>query len=809
MALFLAFALVFGTLVPVVAWAEEPANVEEPTVESEPDAPLEKETQAESEEQLPEKELEGKEEVSQEVEPEKEEQLDLDEEHAQEAVGAGPSLELQNLVIIAKDKDGECYGIPAYRNYRDTSLTKKFIPITKKQYDEASKEFVLNFKREGQKPFVFPLAEIEGKGQAGEVFTEIEFKHHTVANHVFSDCKLGRKPEDDAINVLWLLTLKQDYKIEAAKDYGAGSSDPGNFFIHLHCILDGQGHTISRVEENKLGDIVNEILNISCIYKAPQYSEPKNTVTLRNLTIDGSEKYRGIQVNSNTNLVLDGGVIIQNCKTLTGHSGSAIGYEDQGSSLKMHGAGNVVRNCISEEYCGGSICFASTVTADIDGARFENNEAKLGGAISSLEADSKITIQNTTFENNKATEENGGAIYSQSPLEIKNSIFKSNIAKESGGGIMTCNNSTLNIVGGRFEENQANGSGGAIYIPENKLTVQGTKFQGNQAKWGGGIMTYGELDMTGGSFEKNHATKDGGAIYVGEKSATLKGTTFKENTAVEKGGALYVDGLVTDDNDVKSVNADLKVTIAEKTKFESNTAGQEGGAIYTIPYQYQDTIDKNHTGEPAAEQKPYENLDIDNTTLFKENKADGGLFVPPSNFADFTNLSFAKESDVTHEKLKVKSLLNNYDVNYKGEEPTEPAEPSEPPTPPTPSRDERIIVDPNGGTFSDGTTGRKTYDLKAGETFVLPAAPTREGYKFIAWEGKSGTYQPGDKYTVKSGGDVFTARWEEEKKPEEKPSVTPNIKTPRGTPLTPDEIAKILQGMKKTVPAIPRAGVGK
>lgn len=62
---------------------------------------------------------------------------------------------------------------------------------------------------------------------------------------------------------------------------------------------------------------------------------------------------------------------------------------------------------------------------------------------------------------------------------------------------------------------------------------------------------------------------------------------------------------------------------------------------------------------------------------------------------------------------------------------------------------------------------------------------------------------------MKSGGDVFTARWEEEKKPEEKPSVTPNIKTPKGTPLTPDEIAKILAGMKKTVPAIPRAGVGK
>lgn len=42
-----------------------------------------------------------------------------------------------------------------------------------------------------------------------------------------------------------------------------------------------------------------------------------------------------------------------------------------------------------------------------------------------------------------------------------------------------------------------------------------------------------------------------------------------------------------------------------------------------------------------------------------------------------------------------------------------------------------------------------------------------------------------------------------------KPGTDSGIKTPKGSPLTSSEIAKILAGTKKTVPYIPRAGVGK
>lgn len=130
-------------------------------------------------------------------------------------------------------------------------------------------------------------------------------------------------------------------------------------------------------------------------------------------------------------------------------------------------------------------------------------------------------------------------------------------------------------------------------------------------------------------------------------------------------------------------------------------------------------------------------------------------------------------------------------------------------TPSSPSNAtyETIVVEANEGVWNDGTTKAKEYTVKAGDEITLPEAPTREGYKFIGW---GDGYKPGDKYVVPAGGHTFVAQWEkDEKKPEEKPSVDSKIKTPRGSALTPEEIAKILAGSKTVVPAIPRAGVGR
>ena len=128
-------------------------------------------------------------------------------------------------------------------------------------------------------------------------------------------------------------------------------------------------------------------------------------------------------------------------------------------------------------------------------------------------------------------------------------------------------------------------------------------------------------------------------------------------------------------------------------------------------------------------------------------------------------------------------------------------------TPPTPGVEMvTVIFDANGGAWANGDI-RREYRCAPGSVITIESAPMREGYKFLYWEGSE--FYPGESYTVPAEGHTFTAMWEEEKKPEEKPSVDSKIKTPRGNALTADEIARVLSGTKQVIPSIPRAGVGR
>lgn len=101
-------------------------------------------------------------------------------------------------------------------------------------------------------------------------------------------------------------------------------------------------------------------------------------------------------------------------------------------------------------------------------------------------------------------------------------------------------------------------------------------------------------------------------------------------------------------------------------------------------------------------------------------------------------------------------------------EKTDSSDPSNPPTPPTPKPD-----DPSGPSGPSD-----------------PSNPTKP-----STPDKPSTDQPSPNVPLKPG--------------DKKPGTDSGIKTPKGSPLTSSEIAKILAGTKKTVPYIPRAGVGK
>lgn len=97
----------------------------------------------------------------------------------------------------------------------------------------------------------------------------------------------------------------------------------------------------------------------------------------------------------------------------------------------------------------------------------------------------------------------------------------------------------------------------------------------------------------------------------------------------------------------------------------------------------------------------------------------------------------------------------------------------------------QVIYDPNGGIFSDGTTGNKVFAVQEGDSIVIIDKPVREGYTFLHWEGSK--YYPGDTYVVPAGGHTFKAVWQPVPI---KPSNQTNATTPKAAKPTTAPIAR-------------------
>lgn len=69
-----------------------------------------------------------------------------------------------------------------------------------------------------------------------------------------------------------------------------------------------------------------------------------------------------------------------------------------------------------------------------------------------------------------------------------------------------------------------------------------------------------------------------------------------------------------------------------------------------------------------------------------------------------------------------------------------------------------ITFDPNGGTWTDGTTGKKVITAEYGSTITIPDSPKKNGATFEYFECSNNKYSSGQKYTVTSNLE-FKAHW--------------------------------------------------
>lgn len=130
------------------------------------------------------------------------------------------------------------------------------------------------------------------------------------------------------------------------------------------------------------------------------------------------------------------------------------------------------------------------------------------------------------------------------PPTIENSIFSGNSA-HMGGGIYNSpfmddlGSRSLSIINTTFSENSATNSGGAIHNRRTRISITGSEFSENTAVDGGGINNHaGSILLKDSTLSGNYATGFGGAIKtIGHMSVI--NTTLSGNHADHSGGGIY------------------------------------------------------------------------------------------------------------------------------------------------------------------------------------------------------------------------------------------------------------------------------
>jgi len=201
-------------------------------------------------------------------------------------------------------------------------------------------------------------------------------------------------------------------------------------------------------------------------------------------------------------------ITIWGCKFINGSTAISGGALNYGSGSQY----NLLKNCYFEHNIagargsncnGGAIEFYARLST-VDNCTFINNIAKtassatndgMGGAIVLYNGANNVTIINSKFINNTASEY-GGAIGSQNPnckdTHIINCIFEGNKAPVGGaiyyrstGTIMTdCHFESNEATGATFSWGTYESSGGAVMADAANSTVSGCTFENNVAKDG-------------------------------------------------------------------------------------------------------------------------------------------------------------------------------------------------------------------------------------------------------------------------------------------------------------------------------------
>ena len=263
---------------------------------------------------------------------------------------------------------------------------------------------------------------------------------------------------------------------------------------------------------------------------------------------------------------------------------------------------------------------------EIFGSRFSNG-VRTGTGSAIIKTNGTIMVYKSTFESNKG--EYGGALrLLNGSATVDGSSFTSNEATYGGAIYANC---TLTLTNSNFTLNQATEHGGALYISNPSVNLENIKFERNIAKTGSAIYFNNTKEITfkNLTFAKNTASVDA-TVYF-----TTSANVYNDEFVSFTGNTLPTDNSL---NIVTANNGKINATVfyvANEATGTGLTWGKdattldyalehvfENGKIFFSPGEYD--LDKITITQNIAL--------VGNQTTLKRKSTDKYLFIPLSQF---------------------------------------------------------------------------------------------------------------------------------------------------------------------------------
>ena len=289
------------------------------------------------------------------------------------------------------------------------------------------------------------------------------------------------------------------------------------------------------------------------------------TLTLKNLTLMGGKPAGSDEDGYGGGILVKGGTLNMTDCAVTGNTAEAGGgiYAKKDGTVAsvtisggtIGGAGADANKTLSSNSGGGIYIGEYCSLTMKDNVKITGNETRVSGGGIYADTDSTLLMKDCTVSGNKASGSSGG-LHARGNLTMTGCTVSDNkTTGDSGGGVYVAGTAKIEDVT-KIYHNEANVSGGGIYVESGDVTLTNATIGGEQAYYGTA------LDKT----KANRAKDDGGGIYVASGTLTMTGSTVSSNTA-RKGGGMHVNG------------GTVKIKTASIIKL--NQANPSGGGIYS------------------------------------------------------------------------------------------------------------------------------------------------------------------------------------------------------------------------------------